>query len=270
MAGADVAVAQGMAEPWQLGFQTSASPVMAEMHSFHNLLLYITVAIVIFVMALLLYVIVRFNSRANPVPRKFSHNILVEVAWTVVPLLIVVGIALKSFQLLYYTDRVEDADMTLKAIGYQWYWGYEYPDQDGLAFEAIMVEEDALEEGQPRLLTTDNAVVLPTDTNIRILTTAADVLHSWAVPALGVKMDAVPGRINETWMRIEKPGMYYGQCSELCGARHGFMPIMIRAVPKQEFETWVAEAKEQFAATGAPTLRFAQVSSSEPAQAAAR
>ena len=270
LAGADVAVAQGMAAPWQLGMQSAASPVMEEMHSFHNLLLYITVAIVILVMALLLYVIVRFNRRANPVPRKFSHNLVIEVAWTIVPLLIVVGIALKSFQLLYYTDRVEDADMTLKAIGYQWYWGYEYPDQDGLAFESIMVEDADLEEGQPRLLTTDTAIVLPTETNIRILTTAADVLHSWAVPALGVKMDAVPGRINETWMRIEKPGMYYGQCSELCGARHGFMPIMIRAVPKEEFETWVAEAKEEFASTGAPVLRFAQVSSSEPAQTAAR
>ena len=257
--GAAVA-AQGQATPWQFGFQDAYSPVAHVMHDFHNLLLVIITVISLFVLGLLIYVVIRFNRKANPIPSKTSHNTVIEFVWTVVPVLILIGIAIPSFSLLYYGDRVEKADMTIKAIGYQWYWGYEYIDQDGLAFEAVMLEKDELKEGQPRLLATDNTIVLPINTNIRVLVTAEDVLHAWAMPALGVKIDAVPGRINETWMNIEKEGMYYGQCSELCGTRHGFMPIMIKAVSKEEYEKWLVKAKEKYAGI-APATTVASVTS---------
>ncbi len=241
------AAAQGQATPWQFGFQDAFSPVAHRMHDFHNILLVIITAITLFVLLLLIYVVFRFNRKSNPVPSKTSHNTLIEVIWTLAPIIILLIIAIPSMSLLYYGDRVEKADMTLKAIGYQWYWGYEYVDEEGIAFDAVMLEADQLKEGQPRLLATDNTIVLPVDTNIRVLVTAEDVLHSWAMPAFGVKMDAVPGRINETWMRIEKEGMYYGQCSELCGTRHGFMPIMIKAVSKDEYAKWLVQAKEKYA-----------------------
>jgi len=252
--------AQGQAVPWQLGFQDAFSPVAHDMNDFHNLLLVITTAIVVFVMALLIYVAIRFNKKANPTPSKTSHNTLIEILWTVVPILILMAIAIPSFKLLYFGDRIEKADMTIKAIGYQWYWGYEYADEDGLEFEAVMLEDDERTEGQPRLLATDNAIVLPIDTNIRLLVTAEDVLHAWAMPAFGVKLDAVPGRLNETWMRIEKEGMYYGQCSELCGARHGFMPIMVKAVSKEDYAKWLVKAKEEFASIDAPAVKVAAAS----------
>jgi cytochrome c oxidase subunit 2 len=233
--------------PWQIGFQPAASPVMAEITGFHNLLLWIIFVIAIFVMLLLLYVFVRFNAKANPTPSKTTHNTLIEVVWTVVPIMILVAIAIPSFKLLYFMDRTTEAELTLKAIGHQWYWSYEYPDHDDLTFDAVMKGEDELEDGEPRLLATDNRVVLPVDTNIRLLITADDVLHSWAVPAFGVKTDAVPGRLNETWVRIEREGTYYGQCSELCGINHGFMPIAVEAVSKEAFAAWVEKAKEEFA-----------------------
>lgn len=252
---------QGQPVPWQLDLQAAFSPVAADMHDFHNMLLWIISAISIFVLLLLIYVMIRFNRRANPTPSKTSHNTLIEIVWTVVPIMILVVIAIPSMKLLYYGDRVETPDMTIKAIGYQWYWGYEYMDEEDLAFEAVMLEEDELKPGQPRLLATDNAIVVPVETNIRILVTAEDVIHSWAMPALGVKMDAVPGRLNETWMRIEKEGVYYGQCSELCGTRHGYMPIMVKAVSKEEYADWLVEAKKEFASRDVPTLKFAQVES---------
>ncbi|MFB9354049.1 cytochrome c oxidase subunit II [Sneathiella chinensis] len=252
--------AQGQASPWQLGLQEAFSPVARDMHDFHQLLLVIITAITVLVLVLLVYVVVRFNRKANPNPSKTSHNTLIEIIWTVVPVLILVVIAIPSFNLLYFGDRVEKADMTLKAIGYQWYWGYEYMDEDGLAFEAVMLEDNELKEGQPRLLATDNTVVVPVDTNIRLLITAEDVIHSWAMPALGVKMDAVPGRLNETWMRVEKEGMYYGQCSELCGARHGFMPIAVKAVSKEEYAKWLVEAKKKYAGIDAPVMKVADAS----------
>lgn len=253
--GGTAGAAVGQAEPWQLGFQEAASPVMHEINDFHNMLLVIITVITAVVLGLLLYCIVRFNARANPTPSRTSHNTLLEVIWTAVPVLILVVIAIPSFKLLYYGDRTVEAEMTLKAIGNQWYWTYEYPDNGELSFDAIMVEDDELKEDEPRLLTTDNAIVLPVDTNIRLLTTATDVIHSWAMPAFGVKLDAVPGRTNETWFRIEQAGMYYGQCSELCGIRHGFMPIMVKAVSKDEFETWLEQAKEEFAADDATRPR---------------
>ncbi|MDP6708998.1 MAG: cytochrome c oxidase subunit II [Alphaproteobacteria bacterium] len=250
---AAAAQAAGLAEPWQLGLQDAATPVMRELNSFHNMLLVLIFVIAIFVMCLLLYCMVKFNAKSNPTPTKTSHNTLLEVIWTAVPVLILVVIAIPSFKLLYFADRAVDAEMTIKAIGHQWYWSYEYPDHDDLTFDATMLEDDERTPDQPRLLATDNAIVVPVDTSIRLLTTSDDVIHSWAMPAFGVKLDAVPGRINETWMKVEAPGMYYGMCSELCGVRHGFMPIMVKAVPKDEFKAWVEKAKKEFARSGDET-----------------
>ena len=221
--------------------------MMERIISFHNLLLWIIIVITIFVLVLLGIIIVRFNARSNPEPSRTSHNTLLEVLWTVVPIIILVIIAIPSFKLLYYMDRTDDAEMTLKAIGHQWYWSYEYPDHDDLTFDASMIDDEELQDGQPRLLETDNRVVLPVDTNIRLLITADDVLHAWAIPAFGVKLDAVPGQLNETWVRIDREGVYYGQCSELCGVNHGFMPIAIEAVSKEAFAAWIETAKVEFA-----------------------
>ncbi len=234
-------------EPWQLNFQPAASPVMEQVESLHDLLLWIITLVSIFVLALLLYACLRFRAARNASPSRRTHHTLLEIAWTALPVLILVVIAIPSFKLLYFMDRVEEPEMTIKAIGHQWYWSYEYPDDGNFTFDAYMIADQDLQEGQLRLLTTDNAVVLPVETDIRVLITATDVLHSWAVPAFGVKTDGVPGRVNETWLRIEEPGMYYGQCSELCGDFHGFMPIMVRAVGKEEFEAWTQLAREQFA-----------------------
>ncbi len=240
--------APAMANPvdWEMGMQAAASPVAERIHSFHHMLLIIISSIVVFVFCLLIYVVLRFNAKANPTPKQFSHNVLIEVIWTVIPVVILIIIAIPSFKLLYYGDHTETPEMTLKVTGYQWYWGYEYPDYDGISFNAYMVPENEVTPDQPRLLATDNPVVLPVDTNIQVLVTGADVIHSFAVPALGFKIDAVPGRFNETWVRITKPGTYYGQCSELCGKDHAFMPVEIKAVTKEEFKRWVARAKKQY------------------------
>lgn len=226
---------------WQLGLQEPATPVARELVGFHNYLLVIITGIVIFVFALLIYVMLRFNARANPTPSATTHNVPLEIIWTIVPVVILIAIAIPSFKLLYFMDRTKNPEMTLKVTGYQWYWGYEYPDHGGISIMSNMVPDDQInpDKGQLRQLSTDNPVVLPVDTNIQILVTAADVLHSFAVPAFGVKIDAVPGRTNETWTRIEKPGVYYGQCSELCGMGHGFMPIEIIALSKEDFAAWV-------------------------------
>ncbi|MEO0347909.1 MAG: cytochrome c oxidase subunit II, partial [Pseudomonadota bacterium] len=185
------------------------------------------------------------------IPSTTSHNVTIEIIWTAIPLLIVMAIALPTFKAIYYVDETpEDTDFTLKVVGHQWYWEYIYPDHDSIAFDSYMLTDDQLQPGQPRLLEVDNQIVLPTETNIKILLTAADVIHNFAVPALGIKMDAVPGRINETWVKITKPGVYYGQCSQLCGANHAYMPIKITAMPKAEFDSWVVSAKKQFALAG--------------------
>jgi cytochrome c oxidase subunit II len=238
-------------EPWQLGFQPAATPVMERIVSLHDLLLWIIVLISIFVLALLAFVCMRFRASRSATPSRRTHHTLLEIAWTAVPVLILVVIAIPSFKLLYYQHTTPEAELTIKAIGHQWYWSYEYPDNGNFAFDAYMVADADLEPGQLRLLTTDNRIVLPVDTTVRVLVTATDVLHAWAVPAFGVKIDAVPGRINETWLRVEEPGTYYGQCSELCGDYHGFMPIMVEAVSKDEFEAWTRQAQEEFAASGA-------------------
>ena len=239
---------------WEVDFQTALSPSMERIVDFNLMVTIIIVIITAFVFGLMAWIVVRYNKKRNPVPSKTTHNTMLEVIWTVVPVIILLVIAVPSFRLLYYTDRVEEADMTLKAIGHQWYWSYEYPDHGDFTFDAVMLEEDELEEGQPRLLATDEAVVLPVGAKIRLLTTADDVIHSWAIPAFGVKMDSVPGRVNETWFQINREGTYYGQCSELCGTLHGFMPIMIEAVSQEEFDAWVEFAREEFAsANDAPT-----------------
>ena len=238
----------GAPAPWQMGFQAAASPVMEEIVDFHNLLLVIIIAIALFVTALLLYVIVRFRASNNPVPSKMTHNTLIEVVWTVVPVLILMVIAIPSFKLLYFEDRVADAEMTIKATGERWHWTYEYPDNGGFTFDSLILGDDEL-GGHPRLLGVDNPVVLPVDTTVRVLLASppTGVIHSWAVPSLGVKTDTVPGRLNETWLKINEEGWYYGQCSELCGTGHGFMPIAVHAVSKEAFDVWVTKAQQEFA-----------------------
>jgi cytochrome c oxidase subunit 2 len=233
--------------PWQMDFQEAASPIMAELHAFHNLLLVITSLIVLFVLALIAYVAVRFNQKANPIPATFTHNIAIEVIWTVIPIIILIIIAIPSFRILKLTEHTPTADMTIKVVGSQWFWSYSYPDQENIQFDSYMIPDADIKPGQIRLLEVDNRLVVPQGAVIKFLITASDVLHSFAVPALGIKMDAIPGRINETWTRIDKKGVYYGQCSELCGVNHGFMPIAIEVVSKDEFAIWVQKAKEKFA-----------------------
>ena len=231
---------------WQITFQEAASENMTMITDFNNFLLILMTAISVFVLGLMLYVMVRFNARANPEPSTTTHNTLVEVVWTVVPIVILVVIAIPSFRLLYFQRDIPEADMTVKAVGYQWYWGYEYPDHGDFAFDSLMLSDE--ERGdQPRLLATDTAMVVPVDTTVRVIVTAADVLHAFAMPAFGLKMDAVPGRLNETWFKAEKTGTYYGQCSELCGIRHAFMPIRIEVVSKADFALWVEEAQNEYA-----------------------
>jgi len=243
--------------PWELGLQPAATPQMEQITSFHNLLLWVITLITLFVLGLLIYVMVRFNEKRNPEPTKTSHNIVVEILWTVVPVVILVAIAVPSFRLLYYLDRTDEAELTLKAIGRQWYWSYEYPDNGNFTFDSLMLEDGQRQPEQPRLLATNNPIVLPVDTNIRLLITASDVLHSWAVPSFGVKLDAVPGRLNETWVRINQEGVYYGQCSELCGVRHAYMPIEVHAVSKEAYAAWVADAQQRFARADLPERRVA-------------
>ncbi len=243
------ALAENLATPTQLGFKEPASAQMERITSFHDLLLWIIIPIVIFVTGLLAWVVVRYRAKANPEPSKTTHHVMLEILWTAIPVIILIIIAIPSFKMLYYLDRVEEPEMTLKVTGYQWYWGYEYQDHEGLEFLSYMIPEDEVDEeaGQKRLLSVDNKVVLPIDTNIQILITSADVIHAFTIPEFGFKKDAVPGRLNETWVRIEKPGTYYGQCSQICGVNHAYMPIEIEAVTKEEFEKWLIKAKDEFA-----------------------
>ena len=232
---------------WQLGFQDSASQSMTEIVSFHNnILLPIIIAISVFVLFLMIYTCIRFRASKNPNPSKTTHNVAVEVLWTLIPCLILIVMAVPSFKILYKQDTIPKVDLTIKAVGYQWYWGYEYPDEN-IIFESYMIKEEDLKENQPRLLTVDNELVVPVNKVVKVLITANDVLHAWALPSFGVKRDAVPGRINETWFKAEKVGTYYGQCSELCGIQHAFMPITVRVVTDEEYAEWLSEAKMKFA-----------------------
>jgi cytochrome c oxidase subunit 2 len=247
-AGAALAATTGQPQPWELGLQQAATPVMADIVWFHDFLLWIIGAVALFVLALLLIVMVRFNSRANPVPSRTTHNTTIEVIWTVVPVLILVTIAVPSFRLLFYQLNVPKADVTVKATGKQWFWSYSYPDNK-FEFDSLMVETKDLKPGQPRLLTVDNQMVVPVNKVVKVLTTGADVIHSFAVPSFGIKIDAIPGRINETWFKAERVGTYYGQCSELCGRGHAFMPIVVHVVSDKEYTAWVAQAKQKYAST---------------------
>lgn len=250
----------GQPHPWQIGLQQAATPVMDNIVWFNNFLFWLIAAITLFVMVLLLVVIVRFNARRNPVPSRTTHNTLIEVVWTVVPVLILVAIAVPSFRLLFLQLNVPKADITIKATGKQWFWSYNYPD-DKFEFDSILVQDKDLKEGQPRLLTADNAMVVPVNKVVRVQTTGADVIHSWAVPSFGVKIDAIPGRLNETWFKAEHTGTFYGQCSQLCGRDHAFMPIMVRVVTDQEYAAWLADAKKKFASDDS---RPTAVASAEP------
>jgi len=242
-----------MPQPWQLGFQDAASPIMERLSPLHDWLTILAAVISVFVLILLAILFIRFREKANPRPSKTTHNTPLEIIWTVVPILILVGIAIPSIKLHYYMSEPQEPEMTLKVVGYQWYWNYQYPDNGDFSFDSYMVEEKNLKEGEPRLLKTDNPVVVPVDTTILVQMTGGDVLHAWAMPAMGVKRDAVPGRLNESWFRATKTGTFYGQCSELCGIKHGFMPIELKVVSKEEFAVWTAAAKEEFARTGTVT-----------------
>lgn len=230
---------------WQLNFQPAVTPVMERIEEFHNLLLWLITAISLFVLALLLWIVVRYNKRANPVPSKTTHNTLLEVVWTAGPVVILVFIAIPSFKLLYYEADMPKPDVTIEAVGKQWFWTYQYPKAGNFQFDSLgLSDADADKKNEPRLLGVDNAVVVPVNKVVEVLTTGADVIHSWAVPQFGVKMDAVPGRINTTWFKATKIGTYYGQCSELCGARHAYMPIEVHVVSDADYAAWLAAAKK--------------------------
>ena len=244
---------------WQLGLPAAADLRMGNIVVLHNFLLILITIIALFVLALLVWIAVRYNAKANPTPSSTTHNTILEVAWTIVPVLILTVIAIPSFRLLYFQDTIPKPDLTIKAIGKQWYWSYEYPDHGNFAFDALMLpDRRAAQQGKPRLLATNNRVVVPVGKTVRVITTGADVIHSWAMPAFGVKIDAVPGRINQTWFKAEREGVFYGQCSELCGSRHAFMPIEVEVVSQAKFDQWIVEAKEKFAAVPSST-RFAEL-----------
>jgi cytochrome c oxidase subunit 2 len=237
-------------QPWEVTLQPAASPVMENIVWFHNFLFVLITLITLFVLGLLVAVVVKFNAKANPVPSKTTHNTLIEVAWTLIPVLILVGIAVPSFRLLFLQLDIPKADLTVKATGKQWYWSYSYPDNGKFEFDSLMAADK-----QPRLLGVDNEMVVPVNKVIRVQTTGADVIHAFAVPAFGIKIDSIPGRLNETWFKATKTGMYYGQCSELCGKDHAFMPIAVRVVEDQEFAAWVEAAKKKYATN--PTNTYA-------------
>jgi cytochrome c oxidase subunit 2 len=237
----------GQPSPWQMGFQQSASPVMDSITSFHTFLLYVIVAITIFVLILLFVIMVRFNARANPVPSRTTHHTLLEVAWTVIPVAILVVIAVPSFRLLFFQLNPPQAEVTVKATGKQWFWSYSYPDNGNFEFDSLLVQDKDRKPDQPRLLAVDNEMVVPVNKVVRVLTTGSDVIHAFAVPSFGVKIDSIPGRLNETWFRATREGVYYGQCSELCGKDHAYMPIAVRVVSEQAFATWVDQAKKKYA-----------------------
>ena len=248
----------GHPSPWEMGLQGSASPVMDEISGFHYFLLWIIGAISAFVLVLLLIVIVRFNARANPTPSRTTHNTPIEIIWTIVPVIILAVIAVPSFRLLFVELDVPHPDLTIKATGKQWFWSYAYPDNGNFEFDSLMVQTKDLKPGQPRLLTVDNDMVVPVNKVVHVLVTGADVIHSFAVPSFGIRIDAIPGRMNETWFKATTTGMFYGQCSELCGKDHSFMPIAVHVVSESDFNAWVAQAKQKFSAeNGAPPNTFA-------------
>jgi len=247
LAGGEAALAgMGQPSPWQLGFQQAATPVMENIVWFHDFLLWLIVAITIFVLILLLIIFVRFNARSNPTPSKTTHNTLLEVAWTLVPVIILVAIAVPSFKLLFLQTVIPQSDVTVKATGKQWYWSYTYPDSK-FEFDSLMLPEKDRKPDQPRLLAVDNEMVVPVNKVVRVQVIGADVIHAFAVPSFGIKIDAIPGRLNETWFKATREGVYYGQCSELCGRDHAYMPIAVRVVSEQAYTAWLDQAKKKYA-----------------------
>jgi cytochrome c oxidase subunit II len=249
--------APGQPSSWALGLQEAASPVMADIAWFHNFLLVLITAITVFVLALLVIVMIRFNGRANPTPSRTTHNALIEVIWTIVPVIILLSIAVPSFRLLFLQLDPPKADLTVKATGKQWYWSYNYPDNGNFEFDSLLVEDKDLKPDQPRLLTVDNEMVVPVNKVVHVLVTGADVIHSFAVPSFGIKIDAVPGRLNDTWFKATSEGRFHGQCSELCGKDHAFMPITVRVVNDAEFAAWVAQEKKNAGLDGASPTTLA-------------
>jgi cytochrome c oxidase subunit II len=237
----------GQPSPWQMDLQESASPVMTQIASFHFFLLWVIAAISAFVLGLLVIIIVRFNARANPVPSRTTHNTPIEIIWTIVPVIILAVIAVPSFRLLFVELAVPHPDLTVKATGKQWFWTYSYPDNGNFEFSSLMIPEKDLKPGQPRLLAVDNEMVVPVNKVVHVLVTGADVIHSFAVPSFGIRIDAIPGRMNDTWFKATTEGVFYGQCSELCGKDHSFMPIAIRVVSENDFNKWLDDAKKKYA-----------------------
>jgi len=262
LAGAGPAWAQSP-KNWQLGFQPAQSNVQAGIEGLHSLVLWLMAAVTVFVAALLLYCAWRFRASKNPKASRVSHHTALEVAWTVLPVLILVLIAIPSFRLIYYEDRTEAPDMTIKVVGHQWYWEYNYPDNGDIKFDSYMIPADELKEGDLRQLSVDNRVVVPAGKNIRILTTSADVIHSFFIPSLGVQRYAIPGRTIETWVRVDHPGVYYGECNQICGTNHSAMPIAVQAMTDQDFATWIAAAKTKFA-SNTPVAPAALATAGEP------
>jgi cytochrome c oxidase subunit II len=244
----------GAPHPWEMGMQRSYGPIKDRVIELHNLVLIIITLITLFVGGLLIWVMVRYNSRRNPVPSQTSHNTVLEIAWTVIPVLILVIIAIPSFRLIYYQDRTPDPDMTIKVIGHQWYWEYSYPDQGDLSVESRFIHDEDLKPGQLRLLDVDNQMVIPVGKKIRILTSSTDVIHSFFIPAFGVQRYAIPGRTIETWLEADQVGTFYGECNQICGQDHSRMPISVRAVSEADFKTWVTEAKKSASAARYPKI----------------
>ncbi len=238
--------ADGQPQKWQTGFQGAVTPVMRQITEVHDMVMLLILCIGGGVIGLILYSVWRFRESKNPKPATFSHNTTLEIIWTTVPILILLVLAIPTFKLIYFMDRVPSVDMTVKVVGHQWYWSYEYPDHGDFGFDSYIIPDEQLQPGQPRLLSVDNPVVVPVNKNIRIIGTSEDVIHSWAVPSFGVKKDVVPGRMNETWFRAEKEGMFHGQCSELCGPQHGFMPIAVKVVSQNAFDQWVKKSQEKW------------------------
>jgi cytochrome c oxidase subunit 2 len=249
--GPALAAGLGQPSPWQLGLQQAVTPVMGDIIWFHDFLLWIITVIAGFVLLLLVIVIVRFNARSNPTPSRTTHNTLLEVAWTLVPVVILVAIAVPSFKLLFLQQTIPPADVTVKATGKQWYWSYSYPDSK-FEFDSLMLQDKDRKADQPRLLAVDNAMVVPVNKVVRVQVIGAEVIHSFAVPSFGIKIDAVPGRLNETWFKAEREGVYYGQCSELCGRDHAYMPIEVRVVSEKEYTAWLEQAKQKYADEDSP------------------
>ena len=242
---------EGISQNWQLSFQEPATDLMSDIISFHSyILMPIITGISLLVLGLLLYIMFRFNSKRNVVASTTTHNTVIEILWTVIPVILLIIIAIPSFRLLYVSETIPKADLTIKAIGNQWYWTYEYPDYEDIVFDANMLLENELSDPKLRLLETDTQIVVPVNKVVKLQITSADVLHAWTIPAFGVKMDAVPGRLNETWFKANKEGIYYGQCSELCGPKHAFMPINVKVVSENEFNDWLDFAKEEYASSG--------------------